>query len=266
MKRTFRFLILLCVMLIPLGCSNDNPSSPETEKQPDPVQEVELMISAAASLTDALDEMKPLFESEHPDVSLKFNFGSSGKLAQMITQGAPADVFLSASEKDMNTLQDNNLIIEETRSHFTENELVLITNKENPVSLTSFEEIDAATVEHFSIGEPESVPVGRYTKEMLEHLGLWTSLQNNLVFGSDVRQVLTHVEMGNTEIGVVYASDAQISPKVKVIATADADWHEPIVYPGAVVSESLHVEEAKQFLTFLTGDEGKTILQKYGFK
>lgn len=263
MKKTFRFLVLLCAVVIPFGCANGNAS---TDEKLEASQQVELMISAAASLTDALNEVKASFESHHPDIVLTFNFGSSGKLAQMITQGAPVDVFLSASEKDMLTLQDNDLIIEETKLPFTKNEIVLITNKEHPAKLESIEEINPATAGHLSIGEPESVPVGRYTKEMLEHLGSWTSLQNNLVYGSDVRQVLTHVEMGNAELGFVYASDAEISPKVEVIATADPDWHEPIVYPGAVVTESLYAEEAERFLTYLASDESKMIFKKYGFQ
>ena len=97
-------------------------------------------------------------------------------------------------------------------------------------------------------------------------MDLWEPLQDKLVLGSDVRQVLTHVEMGNADYGVVYSSDAFISDDVKVLAEAEADWHEPIVYPGAVVAESTHQEAAQQFLDYLTGDEGKETLQKFGFK
>ena len=128
------------------------------------------MISAAASLTDALTDMKASFESEHDNITLTFNFGSSGKLVQQIEQGAPSDVFLSASKKDMDTLQEGGLLLDETRVDFAANELVLITNKEESLTLDSFEDIDPATIAHFAIGEPESVPVGRYTKEVLENL------------------------------------------------------------------------------------------------
>ena len=261
MKKVSGFLVLLCLLLILVGCFNSH--------QPiisDSDDEVELTISAASSLTDALNDLKASFESEHPTITLSFNPGGSGKLAQQIKQGAPSDVFLSASKKDMDKLQEGNLLLEDTRIDFATNELVLITNKEQPFNLSSFEEIDPATVDHFAIGEPESVPVGRYTKEALEKLELWEPLQSKVVLSSDVRQVLTHVEMGNADIGIVYASDALISDKVKVVAAANSEWHDQIVYPGAIIADSRHPEEAKAFLAFLTSEQGKEILKKYGFK
>ena len=175
----------------------------------------------------------------------------------MIIQGAPSDVFLSASESDMDKLQVKTMILKETRVNFAENELVLIANKSQPVNVSSFDEISSATIDHLAIGEPESVPVGRYTKQVLERLNLWDSLQGSLVLSSDVRQVLTHVELGNADAGIVYASDALRSEKVTIVATADSDWHEPIMYPGAVVSDTSHPEEAKAFLVFLTSEKGR---------
>lgn len=268
MKKIIHIFTFACLILIPLGCSNGEFIREEKVGFVESVggSKGELMISAAASLTDVLNEIKPKFEDEHLDIVLTFNFGSSGKLAQMIRQGAPSDVFLSASGTDMDKLQSEALILEDTRSNFAENELVLITNKEQPTNLTSFEEISSANAKHFAIGEPESVPVGRYTKEVLEHLGLWGSLQGSLVLGSDVRQVLTHVEMGNAQIGVVYSSDAFISDRVKVIARANTEWHNPIFYPGAVVSDTSRPEAAKVFLEFLTSEVGQEILTNYGFK
>jgi len=258
LKKRAWLLAVSCLLLVLAGCS-----AGESEKSAEPV---EIMVSAAASLTDALTDMKTSFEKEHESIIVTFNFGSSGKLVQQIEQGAPSDVFLSASSKDMNTLDEGALLVEGTRIDFAANELVLITNKDESFTMDSFEDIDPSTIAHFAVGEPESVPVGRYTKEVLESIGLWEPLQDKMVLGSDVRQVLTHVEMGNADLGVVYSSDAKISDKVKVLATANAEWHGPIVYPGAVVSDTKHPEEAKAFLAFLTGDEGKEILKKYGFK
>lgn len=249
--------VVSCLLLVLVGCSAMEDKSAEP---------VEIMVSAAASLTDTLTDMKTSFEKEHENIRVTFNFGSSGKLVQQIEQGAPSDVFLSASAKDMNILEEGALLAEGTRIDFTTNELVLITNKDESITMDSFEDIDPSTIAHFAVGEPESVPVGRYTKEVLENIGLWEQLQDKMVLGSDVRQVLTHVEMGNADLGVVYSSDAKISDKVKVLAIASAEWHGRIVYPGAVVSETKHPEEAKAFLAFLTGDEGKEILEKYGFK
>ncbi|MBO1910001.1 molybdate ABC transporter substrate-binding protein, partial [Microvirga sp. 3-52] len=163
-------------------------------------------------------------------------------------------------------LQVENMIIEETRVNFAENELVLIANKKQPIKVSSFDKMSTAAIDHLAIGEPESVPVGRYTKQVLEGLSLWDSMQESLVLGSDVRQVLTHVEMGNADVGIVYATDALQSDKVTIVATADSDWHDPIMYPGAVVSETSHTDEAKTFLAFLQSEKGQELLHKHGFK
>lgn len=225
-----------------------------------------IAISAAASLTDALNELKNAFEDENDDVSVTLNFGSSRKLATQIEQGAPADIFLSASTEDMERLKEQGLINETTVLDFTENSLVLIMNKavKNPV--TSYELLGNDEFDHISIGEPDTVPAGSYAKEVLEHLQLWTPLKDKLVMGSDVRQVLTHVEMGNADYGIVYASDAWTSDKVTVVAEADPTWHSKVVYPGAVVKDSNHPAEAQDFLDFLSGEKGRAVLQKYGFK
>ncbi len=257
MKKGVWFLVISCLLVVLAGCSAE-----ESDMSAEPV---EIMVSAAASLRDALNDMKTTFENDHENITLIFNFGSSGKLVRQIEQGAPSDVFLSASKQDMDTLEKGQLLLDETRVDFTVNELVLITNKNESLTMDSFEDIDPSTIAHFAVGEPESVPVGRYTKEVLENIGLWEPLQDKMVLGSDVRQVLTHVETGNADLGVVYSSDAKVSDKVKVLATANAEWHGPIVYPGAVVSETKHPKEAKAFLAFLSGDEGKEVLKKYGF-
>jgi len=202
-----RILALIYLVLLLTSCASGNLKEGKEEK-------TTLMISAAASLTDALNELKPIFEDENPSIELLFNYGGSGKLAQMIIQGAPSDVFLSASESDMERLQVEDMILNDTRVNFAENELALIANKEQPVIVSSFEEISSAVIGHIAIGEPESVPAGRYTKQVLERLDLWDSLTGSLVMSSDVRQVLTHVELGNADAGIVYASDVLRSEKV----------------------------------------------------
>ncbi|USG63684.1 molybdate ABC transporter substrate-binding protein [Brevibacillus ruminantium] len=270
-KRTGFFTLLLASLLMAVvGCSPQAAQPPAAEPAPQqaqtPASEIELMVSAAASLTDALNEIKPLFEQQHQGVKLTYILGSSGKLATQIEQGAPSDLFLSASKKDMDTLEEKQLILKESRSDFTKNELVLVVGKDSPLSVSSFEELGSDSIKHLAVGQPDSVPAGRYAKEALEHLKLWEPVSAKLVFGSDVRQVLTFVESGNAEAGIVYGSDAATSEKVKVVATANADWHKPIVYPGAVIASSQHQDVAQAFLSFLLSDQGKEILQKYGFR
>lgn len=268
-KQLLAICAAFCLMLTACSTTQTAPqaNTPEStgSKQPEAAQ-VELMISAAASLTDALTELKTSFETENPGTTLSFNFGSSGKLATQISQGAPSDVFLSASQKDMDGLDEKQLIDKATRQDFTGNALVLVTGASSSPGITSFEELNNPAIKHIAVGEPETVPAGRYAKETLEALKLWDSLSGRMVYGSDVRQVLTFVESGNAEVGIVYSSDAVISKDVKVLATAKAEWHKPIVYPGAVVAATKHADAAKAFLTYLTSDKGKEILQKYGFQ
>lgn len=257
MKRHVLGLFLVIFMSFLFGCSsNEKVGEGKTE----------LAVSAAASLTEALTEMKSEYERENDDITISLNFGSSRKLATQIEQGAPADLFLSASSDDISKLKENGLLIESSIVDFAENSLVLITNKleQNPVS--SFGQLEDSSFDNLSIGEPDTVPVGKYTRESLERLQLWLPLQDKLVMGSDVRQVLTHVEMGNAEYGIVYASDTFVSDKVKVVAVADPDMHSQIVYPGAVVKHTEFLDEAQDFLDFVAGEKGRAILQKYGFE
>lgn len=263
-KHWLALLTAFCLMLTACSTTQTAPQASEPAKT-EPAK-VELMISAAASLTDALNELKTQYETEHPGTTLTFNFGGSGKLATQITQGAPSDVFLSASKKDMDGLEEQQLIAKDTRQDFTKNALVLIAGNTSAVPISSFEELNNAAIKHIAVGEPETVPAGRYAKETLDTLKMWDSLSAQMVLGSDVRQVLTFVESGNAEVGIVYSSDAAASKNVKVLATAKPEWHKPIVYPGAVVSASKNPDAAKAFLAYLTSDKGKAILQKYGFQ
>ncbi|MFS0554125.1 molybdate ABC transporter substrate-binding protein [Brevibacillus sp. 179-C9.3 HS] len=263
-KHWFALWAAFCLILT--ACSTTQTAPQASVPTVTAAAKIDLTISAAASLTDALNELKTQYEADNPGIDLTFNFGGSGKLATQITQGAPSDVFLSASKKDMDGLEEKQLIVKDTRQDFTGNSLVLVTGSTSPVAITSFEELNNTAIKHIAVGEPETVPAGRYAKETLDSLKMWESLSTQMVFGSDVRQVLTFVESGNAEVGIVYSSDAAASKKVKILATAKPEWHKPIVYPGAVVSASKNPDAAKAFLTYLTSDKGKVILQKYGFQ
>ncbi|MGE5703535.1 MAG: molybdate ABC transporter substrate-binding protein [Clostridia bacterium] len=228
-------------------------------------QKAELTIAAAASLTDALNELKTSFQAEFPQYALSYSFGSSGKLATQIQQGAPADVFLSASKKDMDTLQGENLIVANSRIDFAANRLVLIAPQNTKLPVAGFDKINPQAISHLALGNPESVPAGRYGKEVLESVKLWDKLQSKIVFASDVRQVLTYVESGNADLGVVYTSDALSSDQIKILAIAEEKWHKPIVYPGAVVASSKAAAQASVFLDYLNSEKGRLILSKHGF-
>ncbi|WP_366026492.1 molybdate ABC transporter substrate-binding protein [Microcoleus sp. PH2017_08_TRC_O_A] len=227
-------------------------------------QRTSLTVSAAISLSPALTEIKTVYQSSNPNVNITYNFGASGALAQQIQQGAPVDVFFSAATKQMDALQQANLLLNQTRRNLLTNRLVLIAPKNSAV-LTDFKQLTDVKIKKIAIGEPNSVPVGQYAQEMLTKLGLWQQIKPKLVLGNNVRQVLTFVESGNVHAGIVYATDAKTSDKVTVQLTAAANLHSPIVYPLAVIRNSRHPAAAKTFVEFLAGDRAKIVFQKYGF-
>lgn len=224
-----------------------------------------LTVSVAASVQDAMKEVKAAYQEVSPSVTITYNFGSSGSLAQQIAQGAPADIFLSASKKWMDELEDKEQILDSSRQDLLQNAMVLIVPQDNRPGATDFKDLEVDKVGIVAIGEPESVPAGRYAKEVLTALNLFEPLQSKLVFGKDVRQVVSYVETGNVDAGLVYATDALMADQAEVIATASPDTHSPIVYPIAVVQDSPNAEAAKAFVDFLSTDTAAAIFREYGF-
>lgn len=252
---------LLLFSLAVAGCT----SSENGDKAQENASQKEVYIVAAASMTDAVKEIGANYEKQHPDVKLMYNFGSSGALQSQIEQGAPADVFISAAQKQMNALEEEYLIDKATRKDLLENKVVLIVPKDSTLVLDNFAAAATDKVSKIALGEPKSVPVGQYSEEIFTNLNVWSDIKAKAVYASDVRQVLSWVETGEVDCGVVYATDAAISNKVKVLLEAPAGTHKPVVYPAAMVSSSKNPEIAKDFLAYLSQDEQKAILAKYGF-
>jgi molybdate transport system substrate-binding protein len=226
---------------------------------------VELNISAAASLKDALLDIQKLYEAKQPNVKLIINLGSSGKLQTQIEQGAPADLFISAAIKQMDALEKENLIVKKTRKDILFNQLTLIVPKDSALNLKDFKELTREDVKKIGCGAPESVPAGEYAQQVFKNLGIWDTLQGKLVYGTDVRAVLTYVETGNVDAGIVYRTDAMISNKINIIAAAPAGSHDPIVYPAAILANAAQPKAATKFLAYLTSPAGKKVFEKYGF-
>lgn len=232
---------------------------------PEPSQaNTALLVSAAASLKDALENIKPLYQKKHPDVDLTFNFGASGALLQQIEQGAPADIFISAAKRQMDTLDHKGVLVPGTRTNFANNRLVLIVPNDSR-AVASFMSLKKPEIKRISIGEPRSVPAGQYAEQVLQKLNLWNDVKPKLVYANNVRQVLAAVESGNADAGMVYTTDAKVSGKVKVVVTADDAYHSPIVYPMAVLKSSKNTNAAKSFVQYLSSNEAKNVLRKYGF-
>lgn len=225
----------------------------------------ELTISAAASLAMPMEEIKTIYEQENPQIKLVYNIGSSGSLQQQIEQGAPVDIFFSAAARQMNALAEKNLIISTTRRDLLKNQIVLITPK-NLTLVNSFEDLMKPEVQTIAIGEPESVPAGKYAAEALTFYKILDQVSDKLIYGNSVTQVLTYVDLGNVDAGMVYSTDAKTKEKVRVVATASPESHTPIVYPIAVIKNSKNQQLAQEFIQFLASNPAQEIFTKYGFQ
>lgn len=260
MRITFlvRLLPLMCWLLV--GCGQKNPSSVSAiETEP-----ANLKVSAAASLKDAMADIKQLYRQEHPNATITYNFGSSGSLQQQIEQGAPIDVFISAASKQMNTLQKKGLLIDNTRKNLLTNKVVLIAPK-NATNVSGFKDLTSPSVKKIALGEPTSVPVGKYAQEILTSFGVFTSIEPKVVYGKDVRQIVSYVETGNVDVGIVYKTDIKQSNKVKIVAEASGKSHSPVVYPVAALKDSKNTALAQDFVQFLSNKPAEDVFAKYGF-
>jgi len=225
----------------------------------------ELLVSAAASLTDAFKEIGKAYEQKHPGLTVRFNFAATGPLLQQIEQGAPVDVFASADQQSMDKAVKGGFVLPASRTDFTGNALVLITPVDNKMEVKGIADLQSERVVKICIGHPESVPVGRYTKATLEQQGVWETLTPKMIHGSSVKQVLEYVTRGEVDAGFVYATDAVIAgEKVKTIA--EISTVKPVVYPVAVVAASAKKEQAQAFIDYLKSADGQAVLVKFGFK
>lgn len=271
-KFTATILTMFMVISILTGCASEAVSVPkETQPEEDittaeETQEpIELIILAAASLTDVTEELSKRYKEIAPNIILTFSYGASGALQTQIEEGAPADIFMSASSKQMNALEEGGLLLSDTRKDLLVNKVVLIVPQDSTLVLTSFGDVADDTVKTIALGEPEGVPVGQYSEQVFTSLGILDIVKAKANYGSDVRQVLTWVESGEVDCGVVYSTDAKISEKISIVCEAPEDSHEEVVYPVAAIEGSLYPDEAKAFLAFLSSDEAKDFFEEFGF-
>ncbi len=262
LRRKIRFLkmgrgviyhiLIFCVLLSSslTGCTRER-------------EQLELMVGAAASLEPVLKEIKAVYSEQNPDVKLCFTFAGSGTLEQQIREGAPIDVFLSASRKQIASLEEDGLIMNDSTVDLLRNELALIVPKIDQTNITSFEEVQKATV--IALGDPASVPVGQYAMEVFENLNNWKEVKEKTTYGKDVSEVLAWVSGGNAEVGVVYVTDAMKEDTVEIVEIAPEGSHNPIIYPAAIIAETELESQAKDFLLFLSSTEAEVIFEEYGF-
>jgi molybdate transport system substrate-binding protein len=211
-----------------------------------------------------MEEIKKLYTAEKSNVTIVYNFGASGSLQQQIEQGAPADIFLSAAPKQMDALDAKSLILKDTRVNLLENKVALIIPKDG-TGITDFKDVTSDKIKKLALGEPKSVPVGQYSEEVFTKLGILDAVKPKAVYAKDVKEVLTWVESGNADAGIVYSTDAKASTKIKVVAEAPTGSHSPILYPAAVIKDSKNLEAAKDFMKFISSAKCKAVYEKYGF-
>jgi molybdate transport system substrate-binding protein len=228
----------------------------------------EVLVFAAASTTNALDEIATLFSAKGLG-TVKASYASSSTLAKQIEQGAPADVFISADQQWADYLATRNLIDPASRFNLLGNSLVLIAPAtSNAPSITIDKNLDFLTLlgeGRLSTGDPDHVPVGIYVKQALETMGQWKAVEPKLARADSVRAALAFVELGETPYGVVYSTDAAVSKKVKIVAYFPRALHDPIVYPAALVAGRNNAA-AKAYIEFLKTPAATAIFEKYGFK
>jgi molybdate transport system substrate-binding protein len=224
----------------------------------------ELIISAAASLTNAMKEVVAQFNTTHPGIKAAYNFAASGVLLQQMAKGAPVDVFAAADQKTMNQAQEKQLIVPASRKNFVSNRLVLIVPKDSKLALSGLKSLTDPAVKRVAVGNPTTVPAGRYAKEALTSARLWDKLAPKFVLAESVRQVLDYVRRGEVDAGLVYSTDAAFAKgKVKVVQTVTE--HAPILYPIAVTAGTDKNAAAESFVDFVVSPAAQAIFQKFGF-
>jgi molybdate transport system substrate-binding protein len=222
----------------------------------------EVIVSAAASLRDALKEIAASYEKQSGD-KIIYNFSASSLLARQIEAGAPVDIFFSADEARMDQLQNKDLLLKETRQSRLSNSLVVVVPSGS--SIAGPEDLRTRKVKRLALADPRTVPAGIYAKEYLQKKNLWPAIQDKIIPTENVRAALAAVEGGNADAAVVYKTDALISKKVKVAYEVPPAQTPNISYCMAVLKEARSREAARKFLQYLASDPAGKVFQKYGF-
>ncbi|HTU67373.1 MAG TPA: molybdate ABC transporter substrate-binding protein [Steroidobacteraceae bacterium] len=258
MKNTMsRAAALLAALIVSLPLAR--PAVAEDSNKP------ELLVLAAASLTNVLGELSPAW-TKSSGVAVKLSFAASSVLARQVEAGGKADVFVSADQEWMDYLDQRSLIDKPTRRNLVGNRLVLIAPADSTVALDikpGFDLLGALKGGRLSTGDPDTVPVGKYARSALTSLGVWNDVADKLVRADNVRSAMMFVARGEAPLGIVYTTDALVDKKVRVVATFPENTHAPITYPGATIKGSR--PEAAAYLLFLAGAEAAPVWKKYGF-
>lgn len=232
-------------------------------------REVELTVFAAASMQETLTEIGENYKKDHPNITLTFNFDSSGTLQTQIEEGAVCDIFISAGQKQMNALEEGGSILTDSRFDLLENKVALAVPEGNPAGISSYDDLksalEAGTV-LLAMGNSD-VPVGQYTQKIFAYWGLdeaALAVSGCLTYGSNVKEVTTQVSEGAVDCGIIYGTDA-FSAGLTVVDTATEEMCGQVIYPAAVLAGSAHSDEAQAFLDYVRSADGAAVLESVGF-
>lgn len=270
MKRLFNkvlgSIVFTTAISILFSCGTGANKSNEVATNPDNPEEDQIMVFAAASLTDVLTELIDSFEVKYK-VTVRVNMASSGTLARQIEQGGTPDVYISASKRWANYIDSLGLILPGFKVEIAQNELVIVAPSDSKLKINTIDSslnfVSLLGNSRLSMGDPTHVPAGRYAKQSLEYYGWYSQLDNKILPAKDVRSALMVVEMKESPVGIVYRTDAKKSEKVRILNTFPEKSHKPIVYVAGVCNNS---KEAKDFLAYINSNESIPIWEKYGFK
>lgn len=283
-KRIALLLVLVMTLALFTGCAAKDTTEPKTTTEPEALEEtaepVELIVFAAASMTETLNQIAEMYKEAAPNVTLVYNFDSSGTLKTQIEEGADCDVFISAAPKQMNALDASrdadggnadglDFVLQGTRINLLENKVSLAVPEGNPKNITSYDELAAglqAGTVFLAMGNAD-VPVGQYTQKIFAYYALSEdelAASGVLTYGTNVKEVTTQVSEAAVDCGIIYATDA-FSAGLTVVDTATAEMCGQVIYPAAVLNITRHEAEAKAFLEYLTGPEASAVFGAVGF-
>ena len=281
MKRIIALLLsVLLVTAICCACGNGQKPGDKTTKETAVAStsatadekntgKTEIVVFAAASMTETLESLKKTYQASHPEIEITYNFDSSGTLKTQIEEGAVCDLFISAAQKQMNGLEEGGYIDKDTRLDLLENKVALCVAENSKSGIQSYADMKS----HLEAGDilmaigDEDVPVGQYTQKIFNYYGLDENALKEkgvLTYGSNVKEVTTQISEGTVDCGIIYQTDA-CSAKLKVADTATEEMCGQVIYPAAVLSKTAHAEEAKAFLTYLQTEEASEVFEGVGF-
>ncbi len=276
MKKLLSFILSIAMVLSLVACggsSTANNTATETTKAVEPT---ELIVFAAASMTETMNEIKGMYEAKNPNIRITYNFDSSGTLLKQIVAGADCDLFISAAQKQMNQLDSskeekdnpdkNDFVLQGTRINLLENKVALAVPDNNPKGIEKFDDLTTDKLSLLAIGNSD-VPVGAYTLEILEYLKKPVDeleKEGKITYGSNVKEVTTQVKEGTVDAGIIYATDAA-SAKLQVVDLATKDMCKQVIYPAAVLKITKNEAEAKKFLDYLQTAEAMKVFESVGF-